>query len=154
MSTYIKQRAADLGIPIVDATDPVTFEVTPKQIAKSKIRDNTACALVRACEENVPRIQAAFFFRSVAYLEYKTKMVRFKLPEYVQREIVVFDRSGLMAAGVYKLRPPAKAERLDTKRGKARKPNQGKLKMPKRVLHRMPGVRNAQDPTLRAKQEG
>lgn len=155
MSTYVKKRAAVLGIPIVDATEGMKFEVTGKQITSSKVRDNTACALVRACEQ-LHNVQAAFFFRSVAYIEYKSKIVRYKLPEYVQREIAIFDRNGEMAPGEYVLNAVPKEERLDRKRIRDkndRHENTGKVKMPKRKFHKMLGVRDTNDPTLRAKQE-
>ncbi len=54
-------------------------------------------------------MNAAYFFRRTAFLEYDRKMVRYVLPPSTQKEIVAFDRAQVFASGAYQLSPPSPA---------------------------------------------
>ncbi len=104
MKPYVYKRADDLGIPVAEAKRRLLVTVTDEDVVKAKKADSKHCALARAALR-LPNVNAAYFFRSTAFLEYEDKMVRFNLPESVRREIVSFDRAQIMAAGVYQLSP-------------------------------------------------
>lgn len=100
---YVYKRAEDLGIPIIEAQSRLLVTVTSQDIILAKKADSKHCALARAALR-LPKVNAAYFFRSTAFLEYPDKMVRFLLPESVRKEIVSFDRAQIMAPGTYQLR--------------------------------------------------
>lgn len=101
---YVYKRAEDLGIPVQDGTGHIKVVVTDDDIVRAKKANSQHCALARAALR-LPRVNAAYFFRSVAFIEYPTAMIKYSLPPSVQKEIVSFDRGGIFAAGVYQLSP-------------------------------------------------
>jgi hypothetical protein len=103
--TYITQRAEALGLPIVDSKEYKTVTVTQTDIVKAKKTDSKHCAFARAALR-IPKVNAAYFLRSTAYLEFSDRMERYKLPLSAQKEIVSFDRARVFAPGVYTLTPP------------------------------------------------
>lgn len=119
---YVYQRAEDLGLPIEDGRDRVLVTVTATDVLKAKKADSKDCALSRATMR-LPNVNAAYFFRSTAFIEYPDRIVRFALPPSVQKEIVSFDRSQIMAPGVYQLTPiaPNRAPEQTAKYRKQRK---------------------------------
>jgi len=100
----VVDRAKRLGIPVVDAENPIIVTVTKDDVVKAKKKDSTMCALSRA-SARLPGVRRGYFFRSMAYLEYANRMVRYVLPPSVQKEIVSFDRSQMFAEGAYQLSP-------------------------------------------------
>lgn len=123
---YVYKRAADLGIPVRDATDRVLVVVTRSDVVNAKKANSKHCALARAALR-LPDVNAAYFFRSCAFIEYQNAMVKYQLPSSVQKEIVSFDRAGVFAAGIYQLSPispmktAAQRAKYDRKRNKARR---------------------------------
>lgn len=107
---YIYARADQLGIPVLDAVLPVKITVTDEDVLRAKRADSKHCALARAAIR-IPRVLAAYFFRSCAFLEFEDKVLRFALPPSVQKEIVSFDRARVFASGVYQISPPAPTNR-------------------------------------------
>ena len=101
---YVYGRADDLGIPVVDAKERVFVAVTANDVINAKKADSRHCALARAALR-LPGVNAAYFFRSRAFLEYADKMVKFTLPSSVEKEIVSFDRAQIFAPGAYQLSP-------------------------------------------------
>lgn len=158
MSTYITKRANELGIKVVDAKEPLLLEVKQRDIDKAVPMNSKVCAFARACERSMP-VEAAFFFKSVAWLEYKDKIVRYLLPASMQKEIVSFDRSRKMEPGVYQLSAVHKTETLAAKEKKRARDiaakrshkTKGKLtKGRKRFQHKTTNVRGLFDPSYRA----
>lgn len=160
MSTYITKRADELGLKVVDADKPLMLEVKRGDIDKATPKSSKVCAFARACERSMP-VEAAFFFKSVAWLEYKDKIVRYSLPPSMQKEIVAFDRNRTMEPGVYRLAAigpnktlPAKAKERDRERAKARShKTTGKLRRTKMFRHTTTNVRDLFDPSYRAGKE-
>jgi hypothetical protein len=101
---YVYQRAEDLGLPVQDGKERVLVTVTATDVVKAKKADSKHCALSRATMR-LPGVNAAYFFRSTALIEYPDRIVRFALPPSVQKEIVSFDRAQIFAPGVYQLTP-------------------------------------------------
>lgn len=127
---YIYKRAEDLGIPVVEARNRLLITVTDADVVGAKKANSKHCALARAALR-LPSVNAAYFFRSTAFLEYDDKMVRFLLPESVRREIVSFDRAQIFASGVYQLSPmpPALTRKAQAKYDKKkRKPRRAALR--------------------------
>lgn len=157
MATYVQQRALVLGKPIVDANKNLTITLTQRQINTSHQKDSARCAFARCCEQSVNNVEAAFFFRQSAYLEYKTKIVRYMLTGAAMTEVIVFDRGGNMQPGKYVLRAPSKAERLENKRGRDKRDRAAKGTRKgvhrKRAYIHIKGLRDKLDPSYRAAKE-
>lgn len=128
---YIYKRAEDLGIPVVEAKERQFVTVTDSDVVLAKKADSKHCALARAALR-LPDVNAAYFFRKTAFLEYENKVVRYLLPQSAQKEIVSFDRAQIFASGVYQLSPPPPSGTL---KGKA-KMNERRNKTPVRVLNK------------------
>lgn len=156
MSTYITKRADELGVPVVDATEPIIIGVTQGDIDKSVPKDSKVCGFARACERQLKDVRAAYFFKTKAWLEYDDKLVRYKLPQSVQKEIIAFDRSRSMEPGVYKLSPINRTETMKYKAAQAKKnkgrthKGKGKVDREKMFKHFTKNVRHMYDPTYRA----
>lgn len=158
MSTYITKRANELGIKVVDATTPLIVGVAQKDINGAKRKDSKVCGFARACERQFP-IEAAFFFKSTAWLEYKDKIVRYHLPPSMQKEIVAFDRNKTMEPGVYRLsavRPTGTLKAKEARRAKEKAAGvknhlgTGKIKRTKMFRHQTTNIRSTFDPSYRA----
>lgn len=126
---YIYKRAEELGIPVVEAKERQFVTVTDSDVVLAKKADSKHCALARAAMR-LPDVNAAYFFRKTAFIEYVDKVVRYHLPQSTQKEIVSFDRAQIMASGVYQLSPPAPSGTLKGKE----KSNARRRKTPVRVL--------------------
>lgn len=147
MSTYVTKRAAKLGLKKVEAKRPLILEVFPGDLAKAQKRNSKHCAFACAAERAVPGVKAAYFFRSTAWLEYEDRVVRYSLPQSMQKEIVAFDRFGSMDAGSYRLSVPSKtlAQVRAQKRYPVKVPT-AKYVSHKVILHRTGGIRTALEP--------
>lgn len=102
--SYVHDIAKRKGLEIVDATKPATVKVTPSDIEKAKSLNSKQCAFARAALKE-PGVMGAYFFRSIAFIEYRDCMVRFALPQKVRDEITTFDRAGFMEPGRYVINP-------------------------------------------------
>jgi hypothetical protein len=103
--SYVTDRAKKLGIPIMDGMSPLVITVTHHDVVNALKSDSKRCALSRA-SERIAGVVHGYFFRTLAYLEYRGRMVRYILPPSVQKEIVSFDRAQVFASGIYQLSPP------------------------------------------------
>ncbi len=112
MSTFVTKRAKDLGLKTEDARSNLVLEVLPDDVKRAKVKNAKCCAFARACKRQMPKVKAAYFFRSTAWLEYEDKMVRYMLPLAVQKEIVSFDRSQKMEPGTYAISKPSGEQKL------------------------------------------
>ncbi len=104
MSTYISVLARQTGKKIVDAKKGLILKVTSKDIDKAEQNNPSACGFAQAATRQL-KATSAHFFRSVAWVETPRHIVRFSLPQSMQKEIVAFDRSKSMEPGTYKLSP-------------------------------------------------
>lgn len=136
---YVYKRADDLGIPMQDAKEHVKVVVTMADVVLAKKADSKHCALARATMR-LPRVNAAYFFRSCAFVEYPDAMIKYQLPASVQKEIVSFDRAGVFAEGTYMLSPispkkqAAQRAKYDRKRNRARRAANRTVAKPSRVV--------------------
>lgn len=121
MTTYINKRAKELGLRLVDATQHLEIEVTPGDVRKATKLNARKCAFAIAMRRERAEVVNAYFMRSRAWLEYNDRIVRYMLPPSVEKEIVVFDRGGAPAPGVYRLGPPRASGKLEAARQLGRK---------------------------------
>ena len=141
MTNYVYIRASELGLELEDAKKRIALEVTNADIRQARIRNSKACVFANAARK-LPGVKAAYFFKTTCWLEYARKMVRYILPTSVQREIVAYDRAGIIAAGTYHLTPPGKTQSL----GYIRK-NPGKYRREaKKTRHITAMVRTTAEP--------
>lgn len=149
MSTYITKRAKELGLKKSDAKSNLAIELRDDDIKNSKLRNSKECAFARACKR-AKVADKAYFFRSTAWLEKDGKLTRYMLPQSMQKEIVSFDRSRIMAPGVYEIKRPCRAETMSAikkrsaKRPGRHQPANGKIK--RKIVHRTSLIRTLQEP--------
>lgn len=128
---YVYHRAEDLGIPVVDAKARAFVAVTQSDVVNAKKANSKHCALSRGALR-LPGVVAAYFFRATAFIEYKDRILRYRLPQSVQKEIVSFDRAQIFDPGVYQLSeiPPMHArtpENAKRNRKRAKEARAGKI---------------------------
>jgi hypothetical protein len=150
MSTFLTKRAKELGLKKVDGKEPLTLKVSKLDVLRATRKNSKCCAFARACKRQVD-VTAAYFFRSTAWLEYPDKLVKYDLPPSVQKEIVSFDRAGIVASGTYHLRPPTPSTSLKAiaKWNKSRGKRTSQPTRPgakKRPMHRTELIRNTLEP--------
>lgn len=102
----IRKLAREEGLDLVDAVEPLRIEVSKGDVRGAKRKDPSNCAFSRACRRTYG-VDAAYFFRSTAWLKTGGKLIRFSMPTSMQKEIVAFDRSKSMEPGLYQLAPPS-----------------------------------------------
>lgn len=121
MSTAILQLSKSLNLPCSDARKPMAIELLKEDIGKARQLDHHSCAFAMACTRSVKGATGAYFFRTTGWLQFKDKLVRYRLPPSMQREIIVFDRLGTMAPGVYVMSPPRGNDRISKIRERSKK---------------------------------
>lgn len=144
--TYVARRADELGIPVVDGVGHVHVVVTESDVANAKKANSKHCALARAALR-LPGVNAAYFFRTMAFLEYEDRIVRQHLPVSVQKEIVSFDRASIFASGDYQLSPVSPSDR-DQVRLKRRKKERRQRRREQVVKAAPPSNRNVGSRTV------
>lgn len=157
MSTWITRRANDLGLRIIDARQPLELELSRTDITQAIRKNSKDCAFATACKRQF-KARAAYFFRTTAWLEYPDKMVRYILPQSMQKEIVSFDRSKIMAPGVYQLSKPTVSDskkavnnrnqkRIDRVKAVRRRLAKAATQVRRPIRHRTKFIRTAQEPS-------
>lgn len=144
MSSYITKRAKELGLKMEDAKAPLQLEVRKGDISGANMKAPSNCAFARACKR-AELADAAYFFRSTAWLEKGGKLTRYILPYSMQKEIVAFDRNKTMEPGVYQLAKPSKSSRMSEVRKRSKKrPGRhqpAKSGIKRKFVHRTANVR-------------
>ena len=99
------------GLPIYDAKEPITFTVTKRDISRGGLKQPDTCALALACKREYDCKDVRIHMK-YSYILEKDHWVRYRTPNCVAREIVVFDRGGAFDPGEYTLMVPYKSDRL------------------------------------------
>lgn len=145
----IAKQARDKGLKIMDAKAPLVLEVTRHDITNAKPKDPSCCAFACAVKRELGA-NAAYFFRTVAWIEYEDRIVRYQMPDSMQKEVVAFDRAKAMEPGVYQLSRPGpsrttKGRSANRKRASRRKGStgSGRSRASKRspAKHKMTNIR-------------
>ncbi len=115
--TAKKHRFARLleGLPVVDATNPLTLHITPADVKGAKKKDPAHCAAAKAGQRELRRDVRVFLSRT--YVKEKDHWTRYLTPESISREIVSFDRGSDFDPGDYKLLIPTVSQQLGQARG-------------------------------------
>lgn len=142
---WVLERAKKLGLKVIDAKRPINVEVNSFDIAQST-RKNAKCCAFACAARKIQGVQKAYFFRSAAYLEFATKLVRYRLPGSIQKEIVSFDRGGGVAEGRYTLVPFAKTNGIGARTKQAPRDPKRSGKTVGRGTHRTAYVRTLAEP--------
>jgi hypothetical protein len=148
MGTFITKYADQMGLKMEDARHHLEIEVLPKDIRKAKPLSSKSCAFACAAKRDLG-VKAAFFFRSTAWLQFDGKLVRYQLPNSMQKEIVSFDRARVMAPGTYRFGPFEGARTLGAYRRKNKR-----LKGLKRTFRPPSGERRVQHATMNIREAG
>lgn len=127
------------GMPVVDATRPLTLHITPRDIEISIKREPTSCAAAAACLRQFD-IVAARVHLTRTLLQINGRWVRYITPRTLRQEIITFDRGGVFEPGDFTLKPaPVREDRPTGTRAVTGKK--------RHLTHAVANVR----PTLRAK---
>lgn len=90
---------------VVDAIDSLMVEVSKRDANSKAVKDHTACAFAEACKRS-QKVDGAVIARRIAYLVTGDVATRYTIPPALFRKIMVFDRNGEFAPGVYKINKP------------------------------------------------
>lgn len=119
-TSFVIRDAKQRGLKVTEAKAPLMLEVYPTDLLKAKKRNSKHCAFACAAERAIPGVIAATFFRSTAWLEFNDRIERYRLPTSMQKEIVAFDRFGVMEPGTYRLSVPTESLKITREKARAR----------------------------------
>lgn len=111
--TFVQRYAKENGLRTQDATKPCIITVNATDVRKAKMKNAKDCAFACAFKR-AQGAEAAFVFRSSCYVQKGDKLIRYRLPLSVQKEIVSFDRTGDMEPGNFHVTPHSPCARLDS----------------------------------------
>lgn len=103
------------GLPVVDATKPLTISVLKEDVKGARKNDPGNCAAARAGKREQHKEVRVFLTRT--YIKENKKWVRYQTPESASREIIAFDRGSEFCTGKYTLRPATESNKLGAHRG-------------------------------------
>lgn len=139
------------GKRVVDATKPVTINITPRDIANGDNKNPSGCAAARAAKHSIEECISARVHVGRVYIEQDKKWVRYNTPDSLRQEIIAFDRGGTFAPGEYTLRPLSANEKPEgraKKRGEKNRnrPGPSHTKSPRKMIarvkrHEVTGIR-------------
>lgn len=104
---------------ILDATKPLSVEVTEADVDHAIRKDQTHCAIALACMRgNGWKPKAVIATRSRLYMvDKKDTAVRYLMPPNAVRELTSFDRGASFTPGVYRMTPPHETQKLGNYNG-------------------------------------
>lgn len=138
------------GKRVVDATTKQRIHITKRDTTEGDNKNPSGCAAARAAKRDIPDCINARIHIGRAYIEYKTKWVRYFTPDRLRTEIIAFDRGGSFEPGDYTLLPPGPSETTEARerfRNRVEVRRASKLKSPRRVhvaivkRHAVSGIR-------------
>ena len=123
---------------VVDATEPVTIEVTKQDERAAARKDHAVCALAVACKRS-EHMDGVIVSIGRAYLIKGKRATRYFMSQSAAREVVSFDRGSAFAPGAYTLIAPHKGNRLGDRQRPKRGPQKAASK--RRKYHFTEGIR-------------
>lgn len=94
------------GKAVKDATEPLTFRVTPCDARKGTRADPMSCALARGLTKHGHAVSCRIG-KFVAIVEFKNEVKRYEIAHEDRRKIDAFDNAHYFQPGTYTLKPPA-----------------------------------------------
>lgn len=146
MSASISAMAKKFNLKKVNGRKALTIVLSRDDISSADQKNPQNCAFACAVKRNDPAIVAAYFFRSVAWLQYRNRLVKYRVPATVSQEILAFDRNKGTEPGVYQILPPTLSKRVSAWKKYAPNPARGRHDIPKtkrRVKFKTRNVRNS-----------
>lgn len=116
------------GLPVVDATDPVTFNVMRRDVQRAKPRDHHNCAAAIACKRQF-KATDVIIGRWVSFIRSNDHYVRYVTPPALNRQMYVIDQKGEFHPGEYMLKAPMPSRKLGVKKAKGPKVETRALKV-------------------------
>jgi hypothetical protein len=111
----IREIAARKGLKMVDSKANLVIHLHKKDCDIGEPNSPSRCAFALAATRELRAVKA-YFYLTVAWLEYPDKLVRFSLPTSVQKEIVSNDRGAKARPGVFQLSKPTIGRTMDARR--------------------------------------
>jgi hypothetical protein len=126
------------GLPVFDATEPMLFSVTKRDISRGGIKEPGSCAIALACKRECHSKDVRIHL-TYSYILETDHWVRYRTPGCISREIIAFDRGGTFEPGEYTLLVPFKSDRVGFRT--FHKKIYNKRIAPKKVIHFTANVR-------------
>lgn len=152
MPTFLSEYAKKNGLRRVDAKTAKVLTLSPADVKAGNPKDSGACGFAKACQRQMPEVRKVWFFKSTAWVETAMTLTRYHLPNSMQKEIVSFDRSGIMEPGVYKMNAPNKQNTMKevarrTRRA-VRNPTPKRTGRSLKIRHATTNVRDLSNPEV------
>jgi len=93
------------GLPVIDATHPLTIHVSRQDIRGSDPKRPDACAVARACKRELHCMDVRVHLSRIYIRANKTNWQRYIVPNSMRDEIVAFDRGGTFEPGAFVINP-------------------------------------------------
>lgn len=136
LALQIVQRYHPEVTEVVDAKKGITVRVSSADCKAGSPKDPSACAMAHALCRTY---DGALISLWSAYLIKGKRATRYRVPPYVARELIVFDRNKRFEPGTYSLMPIQPSQRLGVDRSQPNKHNYPKRRAP---AHITTGVRS------------
>ena len=131
---------------VTDGSRDIEINVGDRDIANAQRRKHPECALAVACKREY-QVKGIIVALSVAYLITKDdEAIRYMVPQSARNEIIIYDRNGEFAPGVYHFLKPDRHHKIGV-RSTRTNPNKGKNGKSKgRYRHLTENVRSLHTP--------
>jgi hypothetical protein len=134
------------GLPVTDATKPITLKITNTDVRMSHVKQPGACAAAKCCMRQMG-VKAARVHVGRSYLLIGNKWLRYITTPQLRQEIIAFDRGGTFEPGDYTLNPiPAWEKKNRGKRMGSDAPgarDKGRKPKKRRTYHKVKAVRHS-----------
>jgi hypothetical protein len=131
------------GMEVGNGTYPLTLQVTEADVKNGAPKNPNACAIAVAAMRQLKGVTAAKVHLGVLYLLQRGRWRRWQTSGPARTELIVFDRGGRFAPGVYDFLPPSTGgiiKRVAPKTAAATARTRQRL--PRRKPHRVEDVRD------------
>lgn len=108
------------GKRVVNATKPVTINITQRDVDTGDNKNPSGCAAAKAAKHSIEECISARVHVGRVYIEQDKKWIRYDTPDALRTEIIAFDKGGNFQPGEYTLRAISPGNTTEG-RAKARK---------------------------------
>lgn len=91
------------GKPVLDSKQPLTFTVSDGDVKKSKPNSPEECAGACAIKRLNPNVEEVHMHRSITFVEFADRVVRYQTPCAVRDQLLRFDAAQKFEPGRYHL---------------------------------------------------
>lgn len=135
------------GLPVTDASKPLTIKITAGDCKKGDSKEPQSCAAAQAALRQTSASEARVHI-SRTYLKFGKKWVRYQTPAALRQEIVSFDKGTGFSPGEYVLRaiPPSEIALRGGRAGSTPKLKRGRPGHHRAKSHMLKDVRHRPHP--------